>query len=127
MRRGWDLDPDVQFFADGSNAVRGYRLREYEGDRTAVLNVEHRVFSGRELFRMVSPGAAVFFDAGLAASSDRGIRAAALKSDVGVGLRLALPRAAVHTVFRLDVAFPLNRDREGRREPLVSFSNSQAF
>ncbi len=127
LRRGWDLDPDVQFFADGSNGVRGYRLREYEGDRTAVLNVEHRVFSGRELFRMVSPGAAIFFDTGIAASSDRDIRAAALKSDVGVGLRLAFPRAAVRTVFRLDIAFPLNRDRDGLREPLVSFSNSQAF
>jgi hypothetical protein len=127
MRRGWDLDPDVQFFADGSSAVRGYRLREYEGDRAAVLNVEHRVFSGLELFRMVAPGAAVFFDAGIAASSDKGIRAAAVKRDVGVGLRLAFPRASVHTVFRLDIAFPLDPDREGRREPLVSFSSSQAF
>ena len=61
--RGWDLDPEVQFFADGETGLRAYRLHAFEGDQRMILNVEHRFFLGRELFHVLSPGAAVFFDA----------------------------------------------------------------
>ncbi len=127
VARGWNLDSDVQFFVDGDTGLRAYRLWAYEGDASVILNLEHRVFSGREIFQVLSPGAAVFFDAGTAVPKGAALRIRDVKSDVGVGLRLALPRAAVHNMFRLDAAWPLAPDPEGRREILVSFSSSQAF
>jgi hypothetical protein len=127
VARGWDLDRDVQFFADGDTGLRAYPLWAYEGDRRVILNVEHRVFSGRELFRIVSPGAAIFVDTGAAVSEGSPFRPDRMKSDVGAGLRLALPRAAVHNLFRIDAAWPLSPGPDGRRDVLFSFSSSQAF
>ncbi len=127
LDRGWDLDRDVQFFADGLTGLRGYTLRQYEGNKSVILNLEHRVFAGRELFQFLAPGAAVFFDAGAAAPEGAPLGLPGVHSDVGAGLRLALPRASVHDLFRLDVAWPLRPDRDGRRDLLISFSSSQAF
>lgn len=124
---GWGLDPDQQFFADGDAGLRAYGLREYEGDKRVIVNLEDRLFLGRELLQLVAPGAAVFADLGTAAPPGQDLRWKELKADVGLGLRLALPRASVHDMIRLDLAFPLVADRFGRRDPLLSFSSLQAF
>ena len=49
-----------------------------------------------------------------------------LKSDVGVGFRMGLPRTPKN-LLRLDFSYALNRDPLGRRGWLVSFSSGQAF
>jgi hypothetical protein len=49
-----------------------------------------------------------------------------LRRNVGLGLRLSLPRAALHRVARLDVAWSLGGARE-RSGPVLSFGSSQAF
>jgi hypothetical protein len=125
--RGWDLDPDLQFFADGETGLRAYRLFAYEGNRRILFNLEHRVFLGTELFQILAPGAAVFFDAGAAVPGDRPLTLRDVKRDLGIGLRLALPRAAEHDLIRIDLAIPLDRDPFGNRDPLISFSSEQAF
>ncbi|MDQ6803194.1 MAG: BamA/TamA family outer membrane protein [Acidobacteriota bacterium] len=125
LNSGWNLDREVQFFADGSNGLRGYRLQNFEGSRNLILNLEQRFFIGRELFQLVSPGLAAFFDSGTATNASL-LRSPQLKSDVGVGIRIGLPRAS-KGVLRLDFAYPLNRDPFDRRRLLVSFSSSQAF
>jgi outer membrane protein assembly factor BamA len=121
---GSELDRDRQFFADGETGLRGYRLHAFEGDRVAMLNLEHRVFLGRELWHVLSPGAAAFVDAGLAGSALGGW--GHVKTDVGVGLRLGLTRAP-RNLFRLDVAYALDPDPRGERGFVVSFSSGQAF
>jgi len=124
---GWDLDPDLQFFADGDAGLRAYALRGYEGDKRVILNLEDRLFLGRELFQLVAPGAAVFADLGTAAPPGRSLAVQDVKADVGLGLRLGLARASEHDVLRIDLAFPLVADRSGRRTPLLSFASQQAF
>jgi hypothetical protein len=124
---GWDLDRDAQYFADADAGLRGYVLYAYEGSRRVLMNLEHRVSSGMELFRIFDPGAAVFVDAGGAVPADRDPTWNDIKTDLGVGLRLGLPRVSAQDVLRLDVAWPLADDRNGERAPLVSFSASQAF
>ncbi|HEY0591308.1 MAG TPA: hypothetical protein VGF40_06050, partial [Thermoanaerobaculia bacterium] len=109
---------------DGETGLRGYRLHAFEGDRVAILNLEHRIFLGRELWHVLSPGAAAFVDAGLAGSALTGWGHA--KTDVGVGLRLGLSRAP-RNLFRLDVAYALDPDPRGERGFVVSFSSGQAF
>lgn len=125
--RGWRLDRDVQFFADDSTGLRAYRLHAFEGNKRVIWNLEHRLFAGRELFQLVSPGAAIFFDTGAAAPPGRPLRASDFKSDVGVGLRFSVTRAASNNVLRIDAAYALNRDPLGRRGFLFSFSSGQVF
>lgn len=125
--QGWRLDRDVQFFADGLTGLRAYRLHAFEGDKDLILNLEHRIFSGREILQLVAPGAAIFVDTGTAAPEGRPLRVADFKTDAGVGLRFGLARAPVNNVLRLDFAYAFNRDPRGRHGFLVSFSSSQAF
>lgn len=125
--QGWRLDREVQLFADGLTGLRGYRAYAFAGDRSLVLNLEHRVFSGREVLQLVAPGAAVFVDAGLAEPPGRPFRLSRLKADAGVGLRFGLARASQNNVIRVDLAYTLVRDPQGRRGFQVSFGSAQAF
>ena len=127
LDRGWRLDKDFQFFADGDNGLRGYPLHAYAGNRRILWNLEHRIFSGREYLQLVSPGAVVFADVGGAVPEERPFRRADVKSDVGIGLRGSISRAATNSVVRIDLAYPLNRDPFGRRRFIVSFSSGQSF
>ncbi|HKF45579.1 MAG TPA: hypothetical protein VKG01_21000 [Thermoanaerobaculia bacterium] len=125
--RGWNLDKDVQFFADGGNGLRGYHLYSFEGNRRVVWNVEHRIFSGREILQLASFGAVAFFDTGTAVPEGRPLKLSEFKSDVGVGLRVAISRAAGNPILRVDFAYALNPDPFGRKGWLVSFSSGQVF
>jgi outer membrane translocation and assembly module TamA len=126
---GWNLDADEQFFMDGTTGLRGYRLRSFEGDQRVVLNLEQRFYSGWQIAGLVSPGFAVFFDAGTMGGpgSARPMQLSQVKMDVGVGLRFALAWAPVNNVFRIDAAYALQPDPHGRKGWLISFSSGQAF
>lgn len=125
VENGWRLDRDVQFIADGLSGLRGYRLHSFAGSRSMVLNLEQRLYLGRELLQLYSPGIVAFIDAGNATSDD--VRHLVhLKTDAGLGIRLGLPRTPKN-LMRLDFAWAFNRDPRGRRGFLVSFSSGQAF
>jgi hypothetical protein len=121
INRGWRLDRDVQFFADAENGLRGYRVHAYEGDRSIVVNVEHRLYLGRELLQLISPGIVAFVDSGMA-----GNHYGAFKTDIGVGIRIGLPRTPKN-LLRVDLSYALNADPRGKRGMLVSVSSGQAF
>jgi hypothetical protein len=127
LDRGWNLDRDVQFFADGDHGLRGYRLYAFEGDRRILLNLEHRFFGGFEVLQLLSLGAAVFVDTGAAVEPGMPFRFSSLRTDAGVGLRIGIARAASNTVVRLDCAYAFDPDPLGRRGWLLSFSSGQAF
>jgi len=122
---GWRLDPEAQFFADGLSGLRGYRAHSFAGSRAITINVEERFYLGREILQIAAPGVVAFADAGNA--TDGGFRSLMqLKSDIGVGIRVGLPRTPKN-LLRIDFAYALNRDLRGRRGLLVSFSSGQAF
>jgi len=125
--RGWNLDRDVQFFADGDHGLRGYRLYSFEGNRRVILNVEHRVFGGVEILQLFSLGAVVFVDTGAAVAQGAPLNFGSLKTDAGAGLRVAISRAANNPILRLDCAYAFDADPLGRKGWLVSFSSGQAF
>lgn len=124
---GERLDRDFQLAADGATGLRGYRLHAFTGDRRLLFNVEDRVRITRELLHLFEIGAAAFVDAGYAWPVGAPVRLSDLRYDVGAGLRIALPRAPRLGLFRLDLAYALRPDLQGRRGFLVSFSSSQAF
>lgn len=121
----WRQDRDAQFFVDGENDLRGYRVHSFEGSRAIVLNLEQRLYLGRELLQLASPGVVAFVDAGNATNGGLG-DLMRLKLDAGVGLRVGLPRTPKN-LLRIDFAYAFNRDPLGRRGFLVSFSSGQAF
>jgi len=123
---GHDLDPEHQFFADGSTGLRAYRLYSFAGDSSLLLNLEHRVYLGREVWKFLSPGVALFVDAGNAAYGSDAFKPSNLKFDAGIGLRLGMSRTTKN-VFRLDFAYAFDPDPFGRQGWLVSFSGGQAF
>ena len=125
--RGWHLDRDVQFFADGETGLRAYRLHAFAGDRRIIGNIEHRIFARREILQLVTPGAAVFFDCGAAAPPGQTLRLAGIRSDIGAGVRLGIARAESHNIIRIDFAYALDRDPLGRGRFLISFAAGQAF
>ena len=127
VNRGWDLDRDVQFFADGLNGLRGYRIYSFEGNKRIIWNLEHRIFSGREILHLVAPGAVAFVDTGTAVPEGTPLTIRSFKTDVGVGLRFGIARAPSNNILRVDFAYAFNPDPRGRKGFLVSFSSSQAF
>jgi surface antigen Omp85-like protein len=121
--QGWRLDPEVQFFADGLTGLRAYRLHSFAGSRVVIANLEHRLYLGREIAQLFSPGVVAFVDTGNATS---GANLFAFKTDAGIGLRIGLPRTPKN-LLRVDLAYALNRDPRGRRGLLITFGSGQAF
>ncbi|MEA2166025.1 MAG: hypothetical protein QOK37_4152 [Thermoanaerobaculia bacterium] len=122
---GWRMDGERQFFADGLTGLRGYRAHAFAGTRSIVINVEERLYLGREILQLASPGIVAFADAGNATSGGF-THLMSLKSDIGIGLRVGLPRTPKN-LLRVDLAYALNRDPLGRKGWLIAFSSGQAF
>ncbi|HEX9161266.1 MAG TPA: hypothetical protein VF980_06125 [Thermoanaerobaculia bacterium] len=121
---GRRLDRDVQFFADTVHGLRAYPAYAISGDRALVFNAEERVFLGRELMQIFAPGLAMFVDSGTASAAR--LHFGDLKTDAGIGLRIAIPRAE-STVIRLDAAYAFNPVGAMHRGWLISLGTSQAF
>ncbi|MEA2344474.1 MAG: hypothetical protein QOF63_2643 [Thermoanaerobaculia bacterium] len=117
---GWQLDRDVQFLADGQSGLRAYPDFAFEGSRRIMLNAEHRVFLGHELFQLIGPGAAVFVDSGQAG------RFRGMKSDAGVGLRFGIARLNA-ALIRVDWVYAFSSSPHSRRGAVWSISTTQAF
>ena len=122
--RGWQLDRDVQFVADGQNGLRAYPDFAFEGRQRVLMNVEQRLFLGRELLQIFGPSVAVFADSGEA--FDRRSAGASMKSDVGVGLRIGVARFE-SALLRIDLAYALNDSPISHRGRVISISTVQAF
>lgn len=120
--RGWHLDRDVQFFADGRNGLRAYPDFAFEGSRRIILNAEHRLYLGRELLHLFSPSVAAFVDSGQAVDGPFH----GMKSDAGVGLRIGIARYEA-ALIRIDYAYALNTSPLNRRGKVISISTSHAF
>ncbi|HET7711372.1 MAG TPA: BamA/TamA family outer membrane protein, partial [Thermoanaerobaculia bacterium] len=125
VHSGWRLDRDAQFFADGLNGLRGYRAFAFSGSRSVIVNLEQRIYLGRELLQIVSPGVVAFVDAGNATNGGMSdlLR---LKADAGIGIRIGLPRTPKN-LLRMDVAYAFAPDWRGRKGWLISFGSGQAF
>jgi hypothetical protein len=114
---GWQLDRDIQFFADGQNGLRAYPNFAFEGSRRLLFNIEQRVFLGREVLQVFEPGAAVFVDNGWLQG---------YHGDAGGGLRFSIPRYE-SAIIRLDAAYALTGSPLSKRGLKFSIATTQAF
>ncbi|MBI4575092.1 MAG: BamA/TamA family outer membrane protein [Planctomycetes bacterium] len=108
------------------NGLRGYEPRQLVGEKRVRLNLEDRIFTDLRLLS-VRFGAAVFFDSGTAVRRSEDLAASDFINSVGVGLRMGSAPLIGDKVFRLDVAFPLDRVNGEREGVSVSLSTGQMF
>lgn len=130
MDYGNDLDRDKELLAGADNVVRGYEARTFTGDKRFGFNFEDRIHIAEDVFKLISVGGAVFFDAGGATYDPLGqLVTDDVYSDVGFGLRIAFPRSSGGQVFRIDVAFPLRDGPDGSQEfePRLLLTGGQLF
>lgn len=121
---GWQLDRDFQFLADGQNGLRAYPDFAFEGRQRVLINFEHRLFLGREILQIFGPSLAAFVDSGQA--FDRNFKLSGMKTDVGIGLRIAIARFE-SALLRIDYAYALNESPISRRGHVWSISTVHAF
>lgn len=106
---GQSLDLDQLVSLGGDNGLRGYPYRYANGERTAVLTLEQRVYTDWYPGRLFRVGAAAFVDIGRSwGDLPEGPEALGTLRDVGIGLRLANTRSGRAHVIHIDLAHPLD-------------------
>lgn len=119
---GARLDLDHYYEMGGDNGLRGYPLRYQQGSSRVLLKLEERVYTPWSLWRLFDIGAAAFVDAGRTSGGNplASPRQGWLR-DVGVGLRLGNSRSSLGNVIHIDLATPLDGERNiDRWQVLVS-------
>lgn len=121
-----NLDGERQLNLGGDTGLRGYKNNAFQGARTAIVNLEDRLFFDANLLRLVHLGAVGFIEAGSAIPQGNPFGRTEWKADLGAGLRLSSSRSSSGGVLRLDVAYALNRGPGGSRW-VVTLKGGQAF
>lgn len=104
-----NLDPDRQLVLGGEDGLRGFPLRYQTGTASALLNLEHRIYTDWYPFRLFHVGGAVFFDVGRTwGPTASGEPPRGWLSDVGFGLRLGNSRSGLGSVTHIDFSYALN-------------------
>ena len=121
------LDRDGSIALGGNTGLRGYKNNSFVGDKAVLVNFEDRFFFPGEWLHLMRLGAAVFVDSGIVGDAAAARLALSnLKSDVGVGLRVASTRSRSGGVARVDLAYALNHGPGGSRF-VISIKGGQAF
>jgi hypothetical protein len=103
------LDADQQLLLGGDTGLRGYPIRFQGGTSSALLTLEHRVFTDWFPLRLVRVGGALFFDAGRTWGRDyAGAVPLGLLKDVGFGIRLGNVRSGLGNVVHVDLSYALD-------------------
>jgi hemolysin activation/secretion protein len=124
---GTNLDPEVQLRLGAESGLRGYPVRQFNGNRSLLLSAEGRWFLADDVLRLVSIGAAAYVESGFAWPEGQPIALHDLHSDLGVSLLLGANRvSASRPGVRIDLAYALN-PVEGRGRWLLSAGSSLGF
>jgi len=134
------LFKNSRFFLGGETGIRGYTPLRFEGDHLSILSLEYRVplfyetdinLLGLALSRTVQ--GALFTSWGNVADGSDLLKSnlfvfSEYKSDVGVGIRWFIDSFGVApTIFRLDVAWPIDSPIAEEKEPHYYISAGQPF
>lgn len=121
------LDLDQQVLLGGDTGLRGYPIRFQGGTSSAVLTLEHRVFTDWFPFRLFRIGAAAFFDAGRTWGRDfTGAAPIGTLKDAGLGLRIGNNRSGLGNVLHVDVSYAFDAPL-GTKRLQVSVETRERF
>lgn len=103
------LDPDQQLLLGGDSGLRGYPIRFQGGSSSALLTLEHRLYTDWYPFRLLRVGGVVFFDAGRTWGRDfAGAESLGLLKDLGLGIRFGNNRSGLGNVVHVDLSYALD-------------------
>jgi outer membrane protein assembly factor BamA len=121
------LDAERQLLLGGEEGLRGYPLRFQAGTSSALLTLEHRIFTDWYPFRLVRFGTAVFFDAGRTWGRNfNGTEPYGTLKDVGFGLRFGNVRSGLGNVLHVDFSYALDA-RPGVKRFEVTIETRERF
>lgn len=104
-----NLDPDRQLVLGGEEGLRGFPLRYQTGTTSALLTLEHRIYTDWYPFRLFHVGGAVFFDVGRTwGPTVGGEPSRGWLSDAGLGFRLGNSRSGLGSITHIDFSYALN-------------------
>ncbi len=130
MESAFNTDNDYQMNLGATNGLRAYSDRTFTGRHKVLLNLEDRAHFIDDIGKLVSLGGAAFFDLGgvydtapFSAFQD------GVYSNIGLGLRLGLPRSSGGAVIRIDLAVPLRDGLDGSQtgQPRLLITTGQLF
>lgn len=124
---GERLEAGSQILLGGNNGLRGYRYNAFDGNRSALLNMETRFHLIEDWLRVVSAAPVLFWNAGYVWPLGAALRGSDLKQDIGLGCRLGFTRSATSPTVRFDLARALNREGAPESRWIFSIAVSQAF
>ena len=114
----WNCRPVDRMVVGGNNGLRGYPAYELVGNRGILLNLENRLFSGKQFFT-VALGGVVFLDYAYMWDACH----EPWRANVGIGLRLGLMKSHRFRILRLDCALPV----KGGPGYMISLGSGQTF
>ena len=91
------------------NGLRGYPVRQFDGNQLLLLSAEERWFMADDVGQLFSLGIAGFIDSGFVWSEEQSFDLDDLKTAVGVSLLLGSNRLSSRGGIRVDVGYGLNR------------------
>ncbi len=106
-----------QTLLGGNNGLRGYKSRQFSGNKQVLLNIEDRMIFYQHSFFVL--GGAVFMDIGYI--WEKKLNLTSYKRSIGAGLRISFPKLNDSPVYRLDFGYALDS-----KEPL-SFVKAFSF
>jgi outer membrane protein assembly factor BamA len=127
MEWGHRLDPDNQIILGGDDSLRAYKVDQFVGNRSWVMNLEDRFYFIDELLNLFSVGAAAFYDVGGAWSRGQAVSMSDLHNSVGVGLRLGLTKSSNEVIVRVDVSYRMEKVPTDDNRVVITFGTGQAF
>jgi hypothetical protein len=101
-----DLAPQEMPTMGAERGLRGFDAYRFWGERVLLASLEDRLWLVRDLYGLVSVGAAGFVDGGLAWLAG-GHETARLRASAGAGFRLQSSRVGGGVVSRIDLAHPV--------------------
>ncbi|MBI5883362.1 MAG: hypothetical protein HZB91_09700 [Elusimicrobia bacterium] len=122
---GHQLNPSNGLLLGELEGMRGYGLYHLSGNRRFLFNLEDRLFLRDNLFRLVSLGGVVFFDAGSTWMGEA-VALGSWKTSVGAGLRVGTTRGTGGSPLRIDMAYAFKENGMPSRWSL-SILTGQAF
>jgi hypothetical protein len=127
FRHATNLDPEVQLRLGAESGLRGYPVRQFNGDRSLLLSAEARWFLFDDIAKLASLGVAAFADAGYAWPRGTPMAFRDLRSNVGLSLLVGRNRVAASAPgVRFDLAYAFD-PIPGRSRWLFSAGSQVGF
>ena len=108
-----------------ARGLRGYPAREFNGEQSLLVNLEHRWHTPYTMASLEF-GTVTFFDSGWVGDRGSSSWLDNARTAAGAGLRVGSQQLLGSLIIRIDVAFPLGAEAE-EFDPSVSLAVGQVF